>query len=427
MKTVLYINPSIFFKKYLFIIAYFFSLCFIYQQQISSKWEYMHFINDFSLFKFFLALFTCIPLVFMSNINVSVRNIFINIALYMYFIPALILFVYSAIDLLSIAIIFSSLIIFWSVSNIELKNLKNNFISEMFFISLLLLFSVTVISAIYFFGDKQFNLNLLDVYLYRSDAASNLPGVFNYIISPLSKVLIPTGLVLSLKLKNYNFIFLFLLLSVLLFGFTHHKTIIFIPFFVVVLYFFLQNRKSLYVVKILFILITAIGFFDYLLSLYINEYALFGNFSSFIIRRLLFLPPLLSALYVEFYTYEGYLYWANSSISMDLFKHTSITFTAAPITIGETYFGNNVWANSGLVGSGYSNAGTIGVVLYSMVFGILISVLNNYGKTHGHVTVSSIAMPSLITILVSSDFLTSFLTHGVLLLLIVMNIIRPLK
>ena len=188
----------------------------------------------------------------------------------------------------------------------------------MFFILLLLLFSVTVISAIYFFGDKQFNLNLLDVYLYRSDAASNLPGVFNYIISPLSKVLIPTGLVLSLKLKNYNFIFLFLLLSVLLFGFTHHKTIIFIPFFVVVLYFFLQNRKSLYVVKILFILITAIGFFDYLLSLYISEYALFGNFSSFIIRRLLFLPHLLSSLYVEFYTYEGYLYWANSSISMDL-------------------------------------------------------------------------------------------------------------
>ncbi len=427
MSTVISVKSSIFFKKYLFIITYFFSLCFIYQQQISSKWEYMHFLNEFSLIRLFSILFIMIPLVFISNIKVSVRNIFLNIALYIYFIPALILFVYSAIDLFSIVIIISSLAIFWSISHVDLKSLRNNYISEHFFLYLLFLITIAVISAIYIIGDKQFNLSLLDVYLFRSEAASSLPNAFNYIISPLSKVLIPIGIVLSLKLKNYNFVALFLLLSVLLFGFTHHKTIIFIPFFVVVFYAFLANTKNLYILKFLFILIAVIGFSDYLLSLYMEEYALFGNFSSFIIRRLLFLPPLLSSLYIEFYTDQGYLYWANSSLSMDIFKNTSLALTSAPTTIGETYFGDNVWANSGLVGSGYSNAGIVGVILYSMIFGILVSILNNYGKTHGHKIVSCIAMPSLITILISSDFLTSFLTHGVLLLLIVMNIIRPIK
>ena len=93
----------------------------------------------------------------------------------------------------------------------------------------------------------------------------------------------------------------------------------------------------------------------------------------------------------------------------------------APFVIGSEYFSDpEMSANAGAIGSGFANAGLFGVALYSLSIGVLIGVLNVYGKRIGHATVAAVSFVVVFYVVTTTDLVTAFLTHGLLLLLIVL-------
>ncbi len=98
----------------------------------------------------------------------------------------------------------------------------------------------------------------------------------------------------------------------------------------------------------------------------------------------------------------------------------------APFLIGEEYFGDtDTSANAGMIGSGYANAGLIGVAVYAALIGLLISVLNAYGRRIGHAFVTAASLSTIFNVVTSTDLVTAILTHGLLLLLLLLALFPP--
>lgn len=79
-------------------------------------------------------------------------------------------------------------------------------------------------------------------------------------------------------------------------------------------------------------------------------------------------------------------------------------------------------ANTGAIGSGYANAGLVGVALYSIAIGLLVGVLNAYGSRIGHAAVAAVSFVIVFYIVTTTDFTAALLTHGLLLLLIILSL-----
>jgi len=82
-------------------------------------------------------------------------------------------------------------------------------------------------------------------------------------------------------------------------------------------------------------------------------------------------------------------------------------------------------ANAGWIGSGYANAGMFGVYLYSVMIGLFFSFLNAYGRKLGGRLVITLFTIPVFTLLRSSDLTTMFLTHGLLISILILIIISP--
>jgi hypothetical protein len=130
-------------------------------------------------------------------------------------------------------------------------------------------------------------------------------------------------------------------------------------------------------------------------------------------------PTLLDGLYIDYFGQRTYYYWSWSRIG-SLFVSNPYD-QAAPFVIGFEYFSDlDMSANAGVIASGYANAGLPGVALYSMLAGLLLALLNAFGRRIGHAFVAAASLMTFHTILTTADLLTAILSHGVLLLLMML-------
>jgi hypothetical protein len=99
----------------------------------------------------------------------------------------------------------------------------------------------------------------------------------------------------------------------------------------------------------------------------------------------------------------------------------------SPFLIGEAYFGSSeIGANTGYVGSGFAQAGMAGVAIYAIGVGMIVAILQSYGRYLGLPFVGAIMMTQVVTMISSTDFVTLFLTHGMLISLVLLAMARPL-
>src|SRR5690606_10441357 len=125
------------------------------------------------------------------------------------------------------------------------------------FVTVSLIF-LSLLAQSYFGGLRYFNLNIMRVYEFRGMSADEVPSIFGYIFSDVSNVLIPIALILSIRFKNYVTAFVVVCGAVFLFGMTHHKTVLFMPFIIVVIYMCFSYYKRTYVIGFVFLLIAFI-------------------------------------------------------------------------------------------------------------------------------------------------------------------------
>jgi hypothetical protein len=130
---------------------------------------------------------------------------------------------------------------------------------------------------------------------------------------------------------------------------------------------------------------------------------------------------MLDGIYIEFFKENVKYYWSFSKImSWAIDSHYE---APAPFVIGYEYFLDmDMSANTGVIGSGFSNAGFLGVSAYSVIMGLMLSLLNSYGKVIGHVFVASSSVVIFFTIISTTDLSTAVLSHGLLLLVIFLAI-----
>ena len=79
-------------------------------------------------------------------------------------------------------------------------------------------------------------------------------------------------------------------------------------------------------------------------------------------------------------------------------------------------------ANTGWIGSGYMNAGIIGMFLYSIIIGLFMALLNAYSRIIDKRIIVAIIVGPIISLLLSADLPTAFLNHGVLLSLFLFSL-----
>jgi len=289
-----------------------------------------------------------------------------------------------------------------------------------FIILLAFLTSICILTIIAYGGLRYFNLNPWAVYLYRTSAAELLPPIFGHITSPVSKVIIPIGVVLGVYYRSRIVIVTFILLTIIFYGLTQHKTVIVAPVAVLIFYYALLRFPMQKALSILFLAIGSVTLVE-LFWRQSMDLTSSGMFSSMFTRRVFMLPPLLDSVFVDFFKENEFYYWATSRITFNLVE-TSYEQTA-PFVIGSIYFGNDAMsANSGFVGSGFANAGTVGVVIYGVVLGLILSVLNAHGRHLGHAFTSCAAMMVVVSAINSSDLVTVLLTHGMIFLLLLLSL-----
>jgi hypothetical protein len=283
---------------------------------------------------------------------------------------------------------------------------------------LLIFFIIAAMGALG--GFSHFNLDISRVYDFREEAAESLPGVFAYLVPAATKVFIPFGLILALQHRSLSGVMAIGVAVVLFFGLAAHKAILAYPLLVVCLYAVAGSRwcASLFVLGLtMLVSVSAL-----LLSSTEHPAAVF--FASLAVRRGLILPAELTSTYLTWFLENPYVWWAESKLSLGALQ--SPYSVRIVHLIGLEFSGSlDMGANVGWIGSGYANAGPVGVLLYALGIGLLIALLSAFANTLDARIVVAANAPLVVTVLYASDFVTSLLTHGILVSLVVLSSVKP--
>ena len=398
-----------------------------YRYYLAPYWAYMGFIESFNPYKLAVSLGIIGCFVWFTPRNFSVRAFFLNLSLTLYMLPSLTIYTYADRPSMSVVIIVLAFIVVYAVSAISIPRLSIASVPTKPLMWFLALMTLWLLIFFYVFGGfRNFNLDISRVYEFRDEAADNLPGIFGYLLSMFSKIIISIGVVISLRYRIYIFTALFFFMAVMLFGFTSHKSILFYPFAITGAYFFLSRYNKFSVILYILIFMVSIGVISEVYASSAGGGSALGWYNTLLIRRVLMVPPLLDYYYVDYFSGAPKYYWASSSITFGLIPdYYGIT---APKIIGEVYFGDpDINANTGFIGSGFSQAGLAGVLIYAVGVGAIFAFFESYGRYLGQSFVAAAMMGQVISMVRASDFLTMFLTHGLLVSLVLLVIMSPLE
>ncbi|WP_374525853.1 hypothetical protein [Sphingopyxis sp.] len=360
----------------------------------------------------------------MAPVDRDARSILLNIFLSIYLVPLLVLLALGGRPLSSLFIVAACSLVMFQISRIRLPSVEFVKVSPEFFLGAIAFLSVILIMMLYFFlGFKYFNIDFREVYNFREDAAENLPSLFSYLSSIFSKALIPLGVVSALLYRQPLVVLGFAVISLFLFGFTSHKSMIFYPLIAAIIYYSLSRSIDYSKILILLVAAMAVCVIDVALMSLNGPDSVWGWYTSLLLRRALFVPPLLDFHYIEFFSNHPLIYWADSRLTFGLLQ--SPYDLTAPYLIGNVYFGDDTGANTGFIGSGFAQAGLFGALLYSAGAGLTLALLNAHGRRQGVAFISSVTAIQMVTMFSSTDFVTLFLSHGVLLSFLLLGIIDP--
>lgn len=253
-------------------------------------------------------------------------------------------------------------------------------------------------------GFSSFNLDLDAVYDFREDANNTIyTGVLGYVVVWATTVCGPFILMFALRDRRYPLVLGIFLLHVLWFGISSHKSVLFYPVLVVFLYALFRYSRALSLVPMGLSLVVIIS----LISYYATE-SLF--LSGMFVRRVFFVPSHLTFTYFEFFDKNSFIYWSNSFLSWLIpYPYDE----SAALVIGNYLNDPTLWANNSFFSTGYMHAGLMGVVIYGLVAGAALKILDSLMAKGVPLWMSlSVVIVPFYSLFTSSDLTTTLLTHG---------------
>ncbi len=295
----------------------------------------------------------------------------------------------------------------------------------------LLLFALVAIAGLYFAalilnGNlRYFNLDPTKIYSIRSSAADNLPGVFNYISPVVSGVIIPILTVMAAAKKRFGILMIAMFMALMLYAITAHKSPVAYAIACVFFYWFATSSNRLLfffgIALCGLVALSIVDFYIFLERVQSSGEASNQLFGSILFRRALMVPAQITYFWIDFFATNPQTYWADSFITLGLLD--SPYNMPAPQLIGQEYFErDDMSANVGWIPSGYANAGLVGVALYSVLIGIFLTFLRTISTKLGERFTLAASMPILTVILISSDFVTALMTHGLIAFVLILSL-----
>lgn len=254
-------------------------------------------------------------------------------------------------------------------------------------------------------GLERLNFNLRAVYEIRAEYVQTLGPFMGYLVPWQAYVINVLGLLYALGQRSYRLLGLFIIAEVLLFGMTGHKSFLLAPFLAGGVYWIWQKKNAIsWILLGVFLLISA-SYAYFLMTG--DEFA-----PSLFVRRLFFVPARLHVLYYDFFSQPDHPFYA---LSDSLLKHFISNPYGMPMPrlIALTYWGREFWPDVGYLGDAYGNFGIIGMLLFSIILGLFLRILDSV-VTHllPHFAAAAISLPAMA--LTESALFTSLLTHGLI-------------
>ncbi len=213
--------------------------------------------------KIAIALGVIVAFVLMTPTGKDARTFFLNVSLTAYLLPSLVIFSCADKPIPSALIIWSALVIVYAISAVSLQRIVFFKIRSKTIMVGLALSSGGLIAAMFLLGGHEyFNLNLNRVYEFRRAAAEGLPGIFSYLSPIFAKVVIPFGMAVALYYRRYIFVGFFIGASILLFGITGNKFVLFSPIIFTCIFLLLSWQKRYSFILCIFIGALLIGSVD---------------------------------------------------------------------------------------------------------------------------------------------------------------------
>lgn len=407
--------------------VYYITLLWMYTVYIVDIYRYMGFVDDFNIRKAFFSPFVISASFLLLRNNGLPSYFLLNIIIALTVTPSLVIFSGSNLPFSFIAVTWVAFAILAIVARysrlprIRLKQINNNIL-----LRCLAGVSLLFIASFFAFGGAAYlNFNLMRVYEFRREAAANLPGFFGYLMPNVSNAIVPLGIVLSLIYRKRILLMVFICCAVMIFSLTSHKTPLFMPIAIMLVYWFSQYKKAIDITMLALVAVVLIGGIDFYLQK-TGIGGLSGLFGNMFVRRTLLIPPLLNWAYFDFFSVNPHFYWADSKFSLGMIS--SPYDLGIPNLIGREFIGHEeTHANTGWIGSGMANAGYVGIALYSVLIGILLSLIDAYAKKLGYSLILATFLLSITGASQSSDFLTMLLTHGLFLKLLIVMLLQPAR
>lgn len=267
----------------------------------------------------------------------------------------------------------------------------------------------------YLVSGAGFNLNLARVYDFRRGNAelANI-GVLAYFNNWTYKIFSLFLIAYFLHKKKYLFVFFACCAQVVFYGYSAHKSVLFSIVIIFATWAWFSRKNNAYILPLGLIFVFSASLSSYFL---LNEILL----GSLFIRRVFYVPAYLTFQYFDFFSNNKFVYWSNSILSGLISYPYRMS---VPMLIGD-YEGSGASANNGFISSGYAHFGYMGVFIYTVMFGYLIRFFDVFTKKLGVLWLSlAITIGPLRSALISSDLFTALLTHGLLLAILLIFLIR---
>lgn len=244
------------------------------------------------------------------------------------------------------------------------------------------------------------------VYEFRDKAAERLDvGVLAYLNLWAYKVFSVFLVCVLLQYRRFGLLLLLLACQAYFFGLTSHRIVLFLPLLAIVFWLYLGRQRQLAPMPY----VAAAGV---LFALYLNQVWGVASVPEIVIRRTFFVPSGLTFQWFDYFNAHPHVYWSDKLLAS--FSDGGYVRANIPRLIGDYLVpSTNSAANAGMVAAGYAQAGYWGVLLYAVILGLVLSVFNSVVRSGVPLwLVAALSIGPLRTAIADSDLLTSMLSHG---------------
>jgi len=260
-------------------------------------------------------------------------------------------------------------------------------------------------------GITRFTFDLASVYKVRDDYLDNPAPLVGYLVPWQGSVLNPALMLLGFKRRSLLLGVSGLVLQLVLFGMTGFRAFLLMPVLLLGLYLFGARRHLAAVALAGMMTIVAI-------ALLVYAWLDVPVVPALLVDRVIVVPAELHYWYYDFFGVHGQM---PLQLSQSLFAAVAPVHYSAPIAevIAWKYMGLPVSANVGMFADAFANFGFAGCAIFALLFTAVLKAVDAAG--HGldaRVQAALVGMSAFQ--LVNSGLLTTLLTHGLGLVILVL-------